>query len=83
MAFSMGRFVRRFIDREPVVSFSIAISVFGLSMPFWVTPMREAAGLQVGGWRWVGSIVLCVGGWATAPPVAHVLGGFFRPTNWI
>lgn len=46
MAFSAGRFVRRFIDREPVVSFSIAISVFGLSMPFWVTPLREAAGLQ-------------------------------------
>lgn len=46
MAFSTGRFIRRFIDREPVVSFSIAISVFGLSMPFWVTPLREAAGLQ-------------------------------------
>ena len=46
MSFSMGRFVRRFIDREPVVSFSIAISVFGLSMPFWVTPLRESMGLQ-------------------------------------
>ena len=46
MAFSTGRFIRRFIDREPVVSFSIAISVLGLSMPFWVTPLREAAGLQ-------------------------------------
>jgi hypothetical protein len=29
-----------------VVSFSIAISVLGLSMPFWVTPLREAAGMQ-------------------------------------
>ena len=68
MAFSMGRFVRRFIDREPVVSFSIAISVFGLSMPFWVTPMREAAGLQVR--LWVGGCIVAgagrvemVGGW--------------------
>lgn len=57
MAFSMGRFVRRFIDREPVVSFSIAISVFGLSMPFWVTPLREAAGLQVR--AWVGRMYVC------------------------
>jgi hypothetical protein len=42
----MGRFVRRFIDREPVVSFSMGIAVFGLSLPFWVTPMREAMGFQ-------------------------------------
>ena len=46
MAFSMGRFVRRFIDREPVVSFSFGIAVFGLSMPFWVTPLRERMGFQ-------------------------------------
>lgn len=46
MAFNMGRFMRRFIDREPVVSFSMGIAVFGLSLPFWVTPMREAMGFQ-------------------------------------
>jgi len=46
MAFNMGRFVRRFIDREPVVTFSMGIAVFGLSLPFWVTPLRESMGFQ-------------------------------------
>ena len=46
MMSGVGRFLRKFIDREPVVSFSIGISLFGLSMPFWVPPMRERMGLQ-------------------------------------
>jgi len=46
MAFSMGRLMRKFIDREPVVSFSIGIAVLGLSLPFWVPPLRESMGLQ-------------------------------------
>lgn len=37
---SVGNFLRRFIDREPVVSFSIAIAAFGLSLPFIVPPIR-------------------------------------------
>jgi len=35
-----ARWIKAFIDREPVVSFSILMGVFGLSMPFWVVPIR-------------------------------------------
>ena len=38
------RFLYRLTDREPVVVFSVAIGLLGISMPLIIVPMRESAG---------------------------------------
>lgn len=41
----LKRGVMKFIDREPVAAVSLAIGIFGFSLPIIVPPIRQSMGL--------------------------------------
>ncbi|KAL7687051.1 hypothetical protein Plhal304r1_c024g0082671 [Plasmopara halstedii] len=42
---ALGKFIRHYLDREPMVVISCAIGVIGITMPMVVVPIRRSLGL--------------------------------------